>query len=98
MRGEKQGRRNNGTYGPSLFSVGKKQMTSLSVKKQGREANRRRPRRELRRPCREGVSGVRAGGVRAGRGSPASAQGEGSPASGGEASRGIPSPASASRG
>jgi hypothetical protein len=68
MRGEKQGRRNNGTYGPSLFSVGKKQMTSLSVKKQGREANRRRPRRELRRPCREGVSGVRAGGVRAGRG------------------------------
>jgi hypothetical protein len=51
----------------------------------------------LRRPCREGVSsirarGVRAGssGVRAGRGSPASAQGEGSPASGGEASRGYP--------
>jgi hypothetical protein len=65
----------------SLSSIGKEQRTSLSVKKQGREASSRawslasaqggglrRPRRELRRPRREGVSGVRAGGVRTGRG------------------------------
>jgi hypothetical protein len=95
----------------SLFSVGKEQRTSLSVKKQGREASSREC---LRCPRREGVSGVRAG-----RGSPASAQeasAQGAPASaqGGGLRRprrerglrrpaekqagGIPSPASASRG
>jgi hypothetical protein len=56
----------------SLFSVGKEHRTSLSVKKQGREASSREwspasvQGGGLRRPRREGVSGVRAGssGVR----------------------------------
>jgi hypothetical protein len=87
MRGEKQGRGNNGTYGPlcSLSAKnrgllyrwrnrGEKQAAgSVSGVRAGRGSpasvqggglqhpRKRRPRRELRRPRREGVSGVRAG-------------------------------------